>query len=51
MTEVVINVFLEAFEIGKEEPVSMGPLNASVCDTWVEVAAIDDVDMAGDLID
>jgi hypothetical protein len=51
MTEVVINVFLEAFEIVKEEPVSMGPLNASDCDTWVEVAAIDDVDMAGDLIE
>jgi hypothetical protein len=45
MTEVAINVFLEAFEIVKDVPVSMGPLNAFVCDAGVELVAIDE-DMA-----
>jgi hypothetical protein len=50
MSEVVINVFLEAFERVNEVPVSMGPLNASLCDAGVDVGSID-VDMAGDLVE
>ena len=47
MTEVVINVFLEAFERAKEVSGSMGLLLVSVCDAWVGAAAID-VAIAGD---
>lgn len=50
MTEVVINVFLDAFDRVNEVPASMGPLDASVCDTGVELVAID-IDMARDLVE
>lgn len=43
MTEVVINVFLDAFERVKDVPGSMGLLVVSVCSI--------DVDMARDVIE
>lgn len=46
MTEVVINVFLEAFERVYEFSGSIGLLVVSVCGAWVESVSID-VDMAG----
>ena len=48
MTEVQINVFLEAFESVNEVAGSMGLLVVSVSDKGVELVAIDE-DMAGDL--
>jgi hypothetical protein len=48
MTEVQINVFLEAFESVNEVAGSIGLLVVSVSDKGVELVAIDE-DMAGDL--
>jgi hypothetical protein len=50
MTEVVINVFLDAFDRMNEVAGSMGLLVVSVSDKGVELVAFD-VDMAGDLIE
>jgi hypothetical protein len=50
MTEVVINVFLEAFERVNEVAGSMGLLVVSVSDRSAELVAID-VDIAGNLIE